>query len=422
MKFARFDRQDHQAQATRVQPSVNRPGLSNSIIRQRLDPASLLTLQRLAGNASVARLVELQGGPITGELAIQRQRGGSKPPETVVGTKTHTSNRTLAVIHVTGHASPRWRGAKSSPQADALNARLSETRANAVRTEVERELRAMLPLRDLVFKYDYTPADPTNEPVDVILGSEARGSRQTLGEAGKEGRSSNKAQMRRVEVTVSLHTSSQTDVEQELQHYEQRPADTTDWSIQATGQAGVGLGGKAGGILIQLRNEKTGVIGTYLGEYGGGDFGVEVQFANASWSWSSFKTPSPMSFADFSPARFSIFSVGFNIGIGAQWAKFHWHSFGSDKPVPGAGIQIGGFTAGGIGAGVSEIYGSLYLTGSPTETERVPVRTTKKTSYGSEGVEDTAHRVFFNTGGSDIRPTELASLIAYLSTIAGAWR
>ena len=57
---------------------------------------------------------------------------------------------------------------------------------------------------------------------------------------------------------------------------ERRPGATTEWSILIAGQAGIAVGPKAGGMVIQLRNEKTGVIGTYLAEYGGGEFGLEA--------------------------------------------------------------------------------------------------------------------------------------------------
>jgi hypothetical protein len=75
----------------------------------------------------------------------------------------------------------------------------------------------------------------------------------------------------------------------------------------------------------------------------------------------------------FDASRFEITSVGISVGIGVQWAMFHFTSFGNDAPVPDDGIQVGGGTAAGIGAGASMIFGSMYPNGHPRETMRVPV-------------------------------------------------
>jgi hypothetical protein len=375
-------------------------------------------LQRQGGISAASQFLSTEGG-----LLIQRQGAGATAPEQVVrATEVGERTRTVAVIHIVGHASPRWRSAQTPGQADALNARLSERRAESARREIERELRMLLPGRDLIFRYNYTPVDPSNEPADIILGTEARGSTETLTEAGSVGRSANERQMRRVEVRVSLHSATETNVEEEVERREPRSAATTAWSIQATGQAGVSLEAKAGGMLISLRNEKSGEIGTYLGEYGGGGPEVGVSIAQASPSWSSFETPTPMSFADFSPARFYITSFGINIGIGLQWAKFHFTSFGNHAPVPDEGIQIGGFTGGGIGAGGSMVYGSMYLTGNPPETQVVPVRTRRLQTYKSELEDSTSHRVLFATGSSQVGSAESELLAAYLSDIVSGWR
>jgi hypothetical protein len=176
-------------------------------------------------------------------------------------------------------------------------------------------------------------------------------------------------------------------------------------------------------MVIQLRNEKTGVIGTYLAEYGGGEFGLGVQIAQASFSWSSFSTPTPMSFDDFDPSRFEVtLGPGISLGIGAQWAKFHFTYFGSHKPVPDEGIQVGGFTAGGISVSIGGgVYGSMYLQGHPQESINVPVRSKREQLYSSESEETSTHRVFFSTGSANISSGETESLTAYLRTVAAEW-
>jgi hypothetical protein len=177
-------------------------------------------------------------------------------------------------------------------------------------------------------------------------------------------------------------------------------------------------------MVVQLRNEKTGVVGTYLAEYGGGELGLGVQIAQASFSWSSFSTPRPMSFDDFDPSRFEItLGPGISLGIGAQWAKFHFTYFGSHKPVPDEGIQVGGFTAGGIGVSLGGgIYGSMYLQGHPQESIDVPVHSERQQLYTSRGEEKSAHTVFFGTASAAISSDEAGSLASYLGTVATQWR
>ena len=332
--------------------------------------------------------------------------------------------RTIAVINVIGHASPRWRSAKGAEAADQQNARLSLERADTVRREVEHQLRLLLGNRHLVFEYNYTPVDPTAGNADVVLGSEARGSRETLIEAGERGRQANDPAMRRVEVTVDLHSAIETDVKEDVEATERRPGASTEWSILIAGQAGIAVGPKAGGMVIQLRTEKTGVVGTYLAEFGGGEFGLGVQIAQASFSWSSFSTPVPMSFDDFDPSRFEItLGPGISLGIGAQWAKFHFTYFGSHKPVPDEGIQVGGFTAGGISISLGGgIYGSMYLQGHPQESVDVPVRSERQQSYTSRSEEKSRYRVLFGTASAAISSDEAKSLAAYLGTVAAQWR
>jgi uncharacterized protein DUF4157 len=332
--------------------------------------------------------------------------------------------RTVAVINVVGHASPRWRSATGAQAADRENARLSEERAEAVRREIVRQLHALLGNRDLVFEYNYTAVDPTAGPADVVLGTESRGSRETLVEAGERARHADDAAMRRVEVSVRLRSNTETGVREEVETTERRPGASTEWSLRITGQAGASAAGwKAGGMLIHLRNEKTGVVGTYLAEYGGGEMALGAQIAQASFSWSSFSTPAPMSFADFDPSRFGIFQgPGVALGIGVQWAKLHFTYFGSHKPVPDEGIQIGGLSVGGVGVSIAgEVLGSMYLQGDPAESFDVPVRSAREQVYSSLSEEKSAHRVLFGTGSAAITAGESKSLSAYLGTVAAQW-
>ena len=56
-----------------------------------------------------------------------------------------------------------------------------------------------------------------SEPADIAIGVEGRGSTETLGEAGKRGRTANDDPMRRVDVTVILHSETETGVEEDVE-------------------------------------------------------------------------------------------------------------------------------------------------------------------------------------------------------------
>lgn len=368
------------------------------------------------------------GGPTADSLSVpsfpRMQRQAIVKPERVLDAKeTAERHRTVAVITIVGHASPRWRSATSAKSRDQNNERLSAQRAQSVRRQVESELRRLLPNQDLVFEYNYSLADPASASADVVLGTEARGSRLTIIEAGKRAHAANDPEMRRVEVNIRLHSTIETDVEEIIESTERRSGATTNWSIMTPGQAGVAVAAKAGGIIILLRNERTQVVGQYLAEYGGLDVGVSLQFAQASFGWSSFETPAPMTFSDFDPSRFEITSgPGISLGVGAQLAWFHFTYFGGGKPVPRNGIQIGGFTAGGIGVTLGGVaYGAMYLSGSPQETTDVPIRSTRQRLYTSALEEASAHRVLFNTESASISSVETDSLTRYLATAVREW-
>jgi hypothetical protein len=333
--------------------------------------------------------------------------------------------RTVVKIEVVGHASPRWRAAKTPQIADELNWRLAEKRALAVRVEVEKLLQALLPNRTLIFEYHFKPstdkplAEPVkalDEPTDVSLDFQGRGSTETLGEAGKRGRKANDDPMRRVEVKVTLHSQAETDVEEDVERSERKPGATRAWSIYITGEAGLEAIGKAGAILIQLRNGKTGQLGTYAGWTSGLGASVGVNIAKTSPpDFESFTTPKPMTFADFSGSNFSITSFGASIGVfGAEWSKFRFDRFGGGQPTPG-GIQVGGLSFGGVEVNIgSVVYGAMFLVDNPSEEYTEITRTKRTQTYESLASESTTHRVFFATEADQVTAWQSDMLNEYL--------
>lgn len=368
----------------------------------------------------------------SGSLAVMRQAAGggnSKVQERVVSsTEVGSRQRTVAEVHVVGHASPRWRSARGAKDADQRNMRLAEQRADMVRLVVEGRLRTLLPDRDLVFEYVYAcevdrDEDPLNAPADVRVESEGRGSTETLGEAGPRGRTANDDPMRRVEVTVRLLHADESEIEDVVARSERKSAATRDWEIWVGLEAGVEIGAKVEAIMIVLRRRAGDSVQTaqYWGWASGGGATIGVSLAKTDPAdFESFRTSEPMGFADFSGARFMITSIGAGIGaFGVEWAKFRFLHFAEGREVPEDSIQVGGISFGGIEANLGTVvYGTMLLTGSPDETYVDRSRSTRSRVERQDAQERIAHRVLFATGSSDISGDEGKRLEVYVAAVA----
>ena len=378
----------------------------------------------------LAHVVQDPGG-----TAVHRKPAGSASNvrERVVDRRAvGERHRTVARIRIVGHASPRWRGARSAKAADENNWRLADQRADSARAEIAALLPGLLPGRDLIFEYEYRrsseaesrePIKALDEPADVAVSVEGRGSTETLAEAGDRGRSANDDPMRRVDVTVTLHSETETDVESDVERTETKPGATTDWSIWVAGEAGVGGFAKGGGILVQLRNEKTGKTGLYAGYTLGGGLSIGVNVAKTSPpTFDAFTTPEPMTFADFSGASFSITAAGAGIGaFGFEGSRFEFLRFRGGQKVPKAVYDLS-LSFGGIEANLgSFVEGKMWLTDTPSETYDETTRSTAMSTFESLDQTSSAHRVLFDTGKSGVDAWQSDLLNEYLmGVVAGS--
>lgn len=340
-------------------------------------------------------------------------------------------SRTVVKIDVIGDASPRWRSAKTPQIADELNWRLSEKRAQAVCAETEKILNALIPIHMLLFECRFKPfsemAEPVralDEPADVSADFQGRGSTETLVEAGRRGRRANDAFMRRVEVGVTFYNQTDTFTGEEIELREHKSGATRDWGLWIADTIGLALGGSLKEITISLHNQKTGQDGMYVGWIGGvgvgkgGGKGLPTAFATTSLpQFKKFRTPKPMSFADFSGARFVLGTIRGGLGIGLQASEFRFVSFVGGQPTPGW-IRLGGLSFGGIGASVNFSLGTVFLTNQPdeeyTKVTRVGRQLPPRESFASE---TTTHRVFFATGSDKVTALESNLLKEYLIAI-----
>lgn len=360
---------------------------------------------------------------------LQRQTISDKPQvpqREVKPAKGSKLRRTVIKIEVVGHASPRWRAAKTPQIADELNWSLAEKRANAVALVVQRLMQDLLPNNILIFEYRYRPCSdaPPAEPLkaldeltDVSLDFKGHGSTQTLEEAGRRGRKTNDDSMRRVVVKVTMHSQTETVSEKDVKRSERKTGATRKWGISVVGQTGVGVIGKIGAICIRLLNRKTGQVGTYVGHTAGVGVDLGVKFAEASLGdYVPFTTPMPMSFADFNGAAFSLWSSGASIGVaGYESSEFEFKSFVGEQPVPTEVINVGGWTVGGVELNVLSCEGgAMYLTDNPSEQYTEVTHSKSTQTYEALASQSTTHRVFFATEADQVSAWESDRLYKYL--------
>ena len=342
------------------------------------------------------------------------------PPSSPEPPESHSSDRprrTQVRIAVTGHASPRWSGARSDRQADKLNLKLSHQRENAVRERVEELLRDALPDQQLVFEHVQpaaADADPFDIRASVDVESTAVGSQQTLEEAGKTGRRANDPSMRRVDLRVDL--SSAIDTIQDTRIHEKRRVSgaTRKWAIKM-GMAMQVEEGPGGGVFnFMLKNLKTNQEVEGWAEFGLGGVGASVPIPTIDMGdYESFTTKADASFSDFDYKRFTIGSFGFNaLLFGYEWSSM------SILGLPGGDvddIDIGGFVMGGAGIDLgSGKFGMMWLKSTPDTYVADVVRDQRK-AYTSRMTESKRLRVLFETGEATISPDQDKVLQAFIA-------
>lgn len=334
-----------------------------------------------------------------------------KPPVT---RSSDRARRTRVTVAVTGHASPRWKGARSAPQADAFNQQLSRKRENAVRARVETLLREALPDQQLIF--EYAPSQPADDPFDlsatVDVESTAVGSQTTLQEAGKAGRSANDAGMRRVDLGIDL--SSAIDTVQDTTVHEKRPTSgaTRNWSLKMGMSVTAESGAGGGTFNFMLKNRKTGQEAEGWGGFAVAGIGESLPIPTIDMGgYEDFTTPHAVNFSDFDDTPFTIASAGFNALIfGWEWSYMY-----IVLPGGNAEVDVGGFVMGGAGIDLSSAKGGVIHMRSTPDTYLADVERTNSKAYTSRMTEQNRHRVLFETGEATIAEDQDAMLQAFVN-------
>jgi hypothetical protein len=377
-------------------------------------------LQRTIGNRAVRRSLQAGSGAAflrTGgsSSVVQRQpapapTGGASDPG--YQEEAHAPNFRVRIV---AHASPRWRGARGDTDADRRNLALSQRRAEAVRVQVENLLAQHLgPAATSIDVH--TAIDDQDGTVGV--GTEARGSRDTLPEARGD-RSDDARERRRVDVIIesSQRISGKATVSRP---HLTVPTASKFWHVSVDMSAGGSVGAAGSLLTLTLKNDSSGQEMTGRVWAGGGGPKASIGANVSIWGDPSyFSTDREVDFRDFDGVWVRYTTLGVNVFIGYEKSYISFIGMGSGAQ----SINVGGWNTGTVGAGGSVVAGTLSLDG-PYPPTSLPIKDTDTTVSSYERTErgEDKHTVTFDTDNATVGDMELALLDSFLASVAASKR
>jgi hypothetical protein len=314
------------------------------------------------------------------------------------------------------HASPRWRGANTTKDADAKNMALSKRRADTVRVEVEKAFAKEYP-EGVSVEFDEHVAKE-EPPGTVSVDTEAHGSSDTLREA-KGNRSDDKAGHRRVDVYVTS-SRTRTGVAHGSQRLRYWSTDSQFWYVNIMMTAGGSIGAAGGMLTMQLTNAATGdVVEGHVFLFGGGP---KASLGTSTGPWSSptsFMTDRKVNFEDFQNNWINYTTASASLFIGYERAYISFTGLGPDAKL----INVSGATVGTAGLGAASLTGSLTLN-EPLPSRSVPIEHSDEVEIPYERGEhgEDAYSVGFATEHADLSPAEVALLTSFVGSVVAIRR
>ena len=298
-----------------------------------------------------------ESGGTPARLLMQRTPAGSGQGATPVSS--HPSRSRKLRLTIVGHASPRWRGAASNTEADRLNEKLANQRADAVRAKVEQLLRQRLGQE----RADQTtsPWPPARRSPGSHFRPAGRGSREALQEEHKKRRSDDEYD-RRVDVNIELATTEDVRGGRSLPS---KQATSRHWSVSINEFKLLRALGAAGGIQPAIRNRQTGkeVLATAK-LYGGAWFKMNpfsTKEETGTRRHGSIRIP-------ISPYRISrgtevdITRVDAKVGLGVTFLYLTFPSI-----APYKGLTMYHHFSFGLPSGSFHVWGNLHLWGDTSD-------------------------------------------------------
>jgi hypothetical protein len=229
-------------------------------------------------------------------------------------------------VTVVGHASARWRGAKSQAEANRLNDALSKQRAESIRIAVEQILKRELPN----VKIEPSTSGSGQGPRGFELGSKGVGSGEPLRKGGPD---ENEAINRSVVVILELATPRTAQIPKS------RPgriyAFSTTWTLKVMEFQVLAIGPGGGFIKLILRNPFTGKEMSASANVAGGGINVDIiknafkkldpnralKVGKPIGDEVAFQTNRAMGFDDFDGQLIRVGKVELNLAIGIPKTK-----------------------------------------------------------------------------------------------------
>lgn len=332
---------------------------------------------------------------------------------------------------IVGHASPAWRHPKGEDAA-ALNQRLSDVRAAAVRATLAEMLRASLGARASI-ALDASGVEPGTDAAGPLAPDDV-----AVGGVGAEvdaraGADADEPESRRVDIRlmVTHDFDGEAGLEDALAETYTVPGfcvphASQRWAVKLSVSGSGGHAGVGGAFAIgQLRNLTTGEVesGAFVG--GGIGLGLQSPGADPGWSdWVDFETAEPVTFADFQHTRARLTSAGAGVAVaGYAWT---WLSF------PKLGVQsipLHGPNLGALGGDASTNIGVWMLDSVPPGEHCVPpsertaeAMMTTPVPYTHASTDVHALSVYFDTGSARLGDDAMAQLRALAAEIGASWQ
>lgn len=294
---------------------------------RRADPA-LAARELSAGRTPRARSL----------IALARATGNRRAARLLQRRPTTVTGRFLRV-QVVGHASARWRSARTAEQAAGRNQELSERRAAAVKEVILQELAGRLPV-----PVDVDVCVVDDEDVEgAAVAGHGEGSREAVKRTEGD-RRSNEQRDRRVDVEAELVTTER-GRERVLVR---RSARTRDWRFTVTRFKDFGVGYARVELELEITNMLTGRRATGRARLEGlGKGGLAPDKGGIGPANIELSADRPVGFADFDGSLIRVYLANVKLGVG--W-KGVFVVFGGIRKNPvlvesdwGLGLKPGGY-------------------------------------------------------------------------------
>ncbi len=376
----------------------------------------MLALQRTAGNRAVAQLMRQGFPPLPNPIPVQTPAPQlDEPPPDRPSEQLAGSLR----VRIVAHASPRWRGAKNTAEADKNNMELSRLRMEQVRDVVDVRLQDKLgPRVKIDYDLEYAESD---EPGSVVVTDEAHGSQETL-VAAKGNRVRNDPYFRRVDVYIddaaTTRDYSGLSTPRRSATIEMK---TTHWQVRVGVTASASLVGAAGLVELKLRNADTGREGDFhIIGVGPGTIGVSASKA-VSDDYTDFYTDDPVGFADFDGAGVNYSSFG----IGLVFADYERSYLTFPSMGEGAkDIDVSGWNVGAeLKIGGDSISSRLGADGSGPPSDEYEIHSEHgETFMDTKSTGSDLYIAFFETGKWVLPPKDRTELRKFVDTATARFR